>query len=611
MKKRVFLFSILILLLIFIISFTISEENDSGSIGVGTSDTGNEQEKIDKAYTCLEDKIKDAGCSKLSTEEKIFSLLAVKKCKTELIDDSNNEECWPSSGCNIKTTAQAILALDKSGGSTSDAEDWLISQNKTPEDVYWYLQIESSEPTTCSITYDSSSNEVYIGSDKKISKGAGSCLSLSEEGYWLRISSNCYDREFEISCDQNFMTSLLYKKKTSSTVYVSDKTNTASAEGTTIEKVSSLCFAKSGSNSCDYEGTLWATIVLKYLGHEVSSYFPYLVSMADESDNEKYIPESFLYHLTNYPDFRTDLLSKQKTSKYWDESGDKFYDTSVALLSLQDEEPVEKSNSKNWLLEIQDKDGCWNSGNKRNTAFILYSLWPKKAALSIDNDCEDDGKGYCISDTQCAEMKGNELTDFDCSSGLDVCCDTKYVLPDCKEQGGKVCSVDEECSVSTVESSDELYCCLGICEEKPTPAINECVENNGNCKERCSDNEEEKTEYNCDSDSLDVCCFEKEPSKLYIWVLIILIILVIIGIIFRNKLRPFWFRVKSKFGGKPRAPPSAGFLGRPVFPPMRPGPRMIPRRILPPQRTQRPQPRTPKPSAELDDVLKKLKEMGK
>jgi len=590
MKKRVF--SVLIILLIFAMSFAVAEENNS-DIAVDNSD--NEQSKINTAYSCLENKVEDK-CSSLSSEEKIFSLLEIKKCKDEVEEDLNDRK-------NIKLVAQAILALDEVGSSDDDAEDWLLSQNATPSDIDWLLQVESSEATDCSATYDGSLHPFSISEDKKINSNAGNCLTLSDE-YWLRVALTCYEKEFLISCDKGFQTNFLYKKKTSSTIYVSEKTNSASAEGTITEKVSSVCFASGGV--CDYEGSLWAALVLNSKGYDISYYLPYLVTMADE--NTEYLPESFLYLLTNYQDFRNDLLLKQKAN-YWDESGDKFYDTALALYPFQYSEPSEKTNAKSWLLEIQDKTGCWK-GNIRNTAFILYSVWPK-ISTPDEEDCEDSGY-YCISSKSCTDAGGNEL-DFDCA-GVFVCCSKEKTLETCAEQNGKICSSNEECDGleidASVLSSGET-CCIGSCKIPLVDEKTECEKNNGVCRSFECNNNEEESSYTCDAG--DTCCIQKtEKNYLWIWILVILIILVVAGIVFKDKLRRFWFKVKSKFG-KSKPGPRAGFKPPRGFPPSGVPPRrMIQRRILPPshRRPARPSPRA-KPSGELNDVLEKLKDMGK
>ena len=138
--KRSVLIIILIISLIFI-PLIIADEVD---------------DKINNAYSCLEDKVK-GNCNSLSYEEKIFSLLAIEECKDEVIADSSNNKCWPKSGCKIKTTAQAVLALDNVGFNLTDATTWLLSQNAIPLGIEWYLEIESTEATTCTITYNDNS----------------------------------------------------------------------------------------------------------------------------------------------------------------------------------------------------------------------------------------------------------------------------------------------------------------------------------------------------------------------------------------------------------------------------------------------------------------------
>ena len=104
--KSKFIFGILIVFLLLSISFAFAEKSS---------------EQIDKAYTCLKDKINNKKCSGLSTEEQIFSLISVGKCKSEV--ESILEK-------NVKTTALAILALDEVGSDTDDAETWLQTKTK-------------------------------------------------------------------------------------------------------------------------------------------------------------------------------------------------------------------------------------------------------------------------------------------------------------------------------------------------------------------------------------------------------------------------------------------------------------------------------------------------
>lgn len=578
MKKKGIIFAFLLVLILSAFLVTAANETDADKA----------------AYSCLENKVKDQ-CSTLSTEEKIFSLLAIERCKTEVLSDSLAEECWPDVGCRIKTTAQAILALRRVNTDTVKAENWLLSQKANFLDIDWFLQTESEGATTCTVSYSGSSYSFAINEDKTISASVGTCLRV--EGYWLKISPSCYDYEFKISCKNSFLTSLLYKKKTSTTIYVSQTTNSASGEGTTTEKVSSSCF-KEGS-SCNYEGSLWAAIVLKSRGHDVSSFVPYLVAMADE--NAKYVPEAFLYSLTN--NFRVDLLAKQSENKWWLLSGDKFYDTAVALLPFQNEQLAEKSNSKTWLTEVQGEDGCWQ-GNIRNTAFLLYSLWPRKTAnVSTAKDCENSGYG-CMSSASCSDVDGSVLADYTGCFGTNICCSKKQQLKTCSEQNGDLCDSDEVClggsSVSASDTAGGKSCCInGVCGIQEQ---SECEMQGGSCRSLCSDNEEFAS-YSCVSGN---CCVVKQKSITWLIILLsILIVLALAGIIFRKKLREFFFKFKSGFGKGRRKP----LTGGPRFPPSSSQRYPVQRRILQPGApVRRP---APQRRGEFEDVLKKLKEIGK
>jgi len=596
MKKQVLLLSVLILFLLISNPIILADDETNSS----------DLSQVDKAYKCLEDKVKDE-CS-TSLVDNIFTLLAIKKCGKEVKDASDSDECWPEDDCNIKTTAQAVLASNKAGYSTSEAVDWLLEQNNTPNDIDWYLEIESPKETTCEIKYNSDDYTINIAEDKKISSSAGTCLSLSEGNYWLRVSPSCYDEEFEISCDESFLTTLLFKKKTSSTIHVSEKTSSASAEGTTTEQVLSLCFTE--GETCDYEGSLWATLVLDNLGQDVSVFIPYLITMTDE--NKEYLPESFLYSLTDYTDFRTDLLLKQK-AQYWDESGDKFYDTALALYPFQHEDFQEKENSKKWLLEIQGKDGCWDNGKIKSNAFILASLWPRGGYTSDTGsgdapDCENTGY-YCMSKLNC---EGNILDTYGCS-GVAQCCDTPKKLELCENQGGRVCVSSERCVGGTnTEAVDAIYgdtCCVGgRCEEQAIDLGATCESSSGGtCRPNSCDNGEEES-YTDSCDYGDTCCIKPEKATLWwIWFLLLLIILIILAIVFRERLRPYYNKIKSKFKktgfkSESRAPPRYSPVSR--MPTTQ-------RRIFPPSTYRPPIRRPSKKPTDFDDVLKKLKDMGK
>ncbi len=556
-----------------------------------------QNEEIDKAYECLEDKVEDK-CEDLSVEEQAFTSLAIGECSSELKDksDDGEGECWPDGTCRLRDTALAVLAFDRVGKSTSDAEDWLLEQTETPEDLTWYLEIDADEETDCSIEYNDRTRTITIDEDKKINQGAGTCLSLAMDDYWLRIDDDCYEVNFTVSCDKDFLTTLLYKKDTGSTIYVSSQTESASAEGSTEHVVNTLCF---GKNDCEYEGSLWAALALSKTGHDISQFIPYLIAMED--DNERYFPSAFLYIITDYDDYFMRIIEEQRED-YWeitDSPYHRFYDTSLALLALYGLNADQMDDAKAYLLEVQGENGCWRD-NIRDTAFILYAGWPRSVSIAGGGTmdyCEDHAY-FCTSPLDCSQV--DVLDNFVCFGGK-VCCRTEPAEKTCEEKGGIICSSDQDCTGATVVASDTTNCCKGSCITKTTES--ECEEQGYRCRSYCLDNEEEKA-YDCVT---GVCCnyVGEEGSYLWVWILIILIVILAVAILFRKRLKG-WISKGAK-----RGPPRP----RPGFPPGPPGamPRARPRMIVP----RRPPARAPirrmisKTDKELEDTFKKLKEMSK
>ncbi len=601
MKKSVLIYGILFVALL---SFSfISALNDTSTAG----------------FSCLRDAVNN--CTDLSLDEATFTYLADGQCRSELMDYSLNDgECWPESNCNLKATSQAILAL---GNNVDDAESWLLDKNgTTTSEMEWYLQIDSNGAYQCSINYDGGSNtlttEVVFGADKKLSENinTGTCFEGSVGDYWPTIRSSCLDKEFTVSCNESFLTSLIYtKNEAGSPLYISGNTQSAAANGEIDGiKANSYCF-KSG-NVCSYEGTLWATLAIDYLGGDIKPYLPYLITMRE--DYQTLFPSTFIWYLTGDTLFYNELIGKQTNfgdDSYWQVSSQgKYFDTALALFSLNQESP-ERQNSITWLENVQGDDGCWNNGNVRDTAFILYSLYGKRTSEDTGGiaspDCESSGY-YCMSSASCElEASGSILPGYSCPIPSS-CCDSPIVLDTCADLNGVICGPSQtKCTGGQiVESSDTLeggICCVSGTCELPSTSGADCEVNGGTCRVHgCNSNEEESFTYTCDFG--DSCCFDSNGNGgnggssggnyTWVWILVILIILAIVGILFKDNLRKFFLRFKSGNGhssGGPRRPsmPSAPLMRQ------SPGPM---RHYEPPRRPSR--------SGDMDDVLKKLREMG-
>lgn len=604
MKKKVILLTILALM--FILPLTTAQLN--GTIQ-------------NNAYDCIQDKVQEKGCSTFGLEDKIFSVLSTGQCRSELLGEAQNNECWGLNDCTLKETSQAILALLEAGSNTDDYVNWILANNRTAQGIDWLIQLESAGATSCELKdLDNNNYQVSIDENKKLTlTNTQNCLTLDSSRYWLKIKPSCYDQEFEISCDESFLTSPLFKKTTSSLLYVLDELpQTASADGTTFtEKIDSLCFKK--GTFCDYEGTLWATLVLKKLNQDISPYLPYLIAFED--DNEDLLPESFLYYLTGNQDYISEIILKQKGNKYWDEAGDRYYDTALALLPFSGESIEAKDNAINWLTDVQGGDGCWDSGNVARTGFLLYSLWPRAFTGNGEpsDDCEASGF-FCISDIECTDAGGSELGAYSgCSSFNEVCCSEDKLAQTCADLEGEICDLaTQDCSGGYEDDAaadlaySETCCVLGICQDKITTSEDSCTPAGGICKDFGCESGEEEDIYNYCSDTSQYCCVAKEKggSLWWIWVLIILIVLTALAIVYRDKLKEFYIKLKAKKFSPPKGPRRPGIptMGIPQGRPM------PPRRILPIQQhapMRRPPIQARGKTKELDEVLKKLKEMGK
>lgn len=570
---------------------------------------------IENGYKCLEDQI--AKKSSLSLQEAFFSALALgsKSKASDKIEAEKGANCWPKAGCTLKETALGLLAYERLGKDTGKIEEWLLSKNSSAAELIWYLEIDISRKTSssCIVKYTGNERNITIGSDMKITGNPGNCLSVSESGYWLRIKDSCYGERFSVSCNEDFVTTLIYQKKSGSTIYVSSTTHSSASSGTTEEQVSAQCF-KTGT-SCDYEGSLWASVALQKANTEVSSFVPYLIALA--SDNEKYLPNAFLYILTGGDDQYSELVQNQKQSKFWEAPASpngKFYDTSLAMLALQGTSSNELNDAKSYLLSIQGKDGCWNNDNVRDTAFILYSGWVEDANVIIEPGastlCKEAGYS-CENLVECKNAGGNVLDNFECTGFGEFCCSVKVQEQTCSQKNGEICKSNEECD-GAIESSADGSCCLGACREIQQTE-DTCTVAGKFCSNTC--NEDEQQSFETCSVPGQICCEPKpkESGNMTLWIiiLVIAILLVLLGILFRNKLRIwiFRFRNKVKTNEVPR-PPRPPF-GQPLA--QRPMPRFMPRTAQAQRPVQRPVGGKPasQTDKELEETLKKLKEMSK
>jgi len=585
MKKRgIFLFLMLVLL----VSSVSAEANET-------------LKTDEKGYQCLQNQINNRP--DISLQEAVFSALALgaNSKALEKINSEKGDGCWPSGGCTIKDSAQVMLAYQRIGESTTGIESWLNSTAGTPDELFWLLEIdiENHGPAECKIKYGETANTIQIESDSSLSGSGSPCFTV--DGYFLRIADSCINTKFSITCDQDFLTTIIYKKKgAGDVVFIPSKATSTSSDGTTEEKIIASCFKSEGK--CDYEGTLWAALALDSQSKSTSQYMPYLLALAP--DNEKYFPSAFLYILRGGDDQYDELVANFQ-NKYWQIPSSpysKAYDTSLGMLATSSANSPEFNSAKSYLAEIQDKDsGCWDNNNILDTAFILYSGWSrsvsKSAGVTASALCEEAGK-FCVKLNSCPIA--SVLSEFECTSFAEECCSEPAILPTCSDKSGLICKSGEECSGQDTLSSD-ANCCLGTCEEIKEDK-NLCKSNKiGVCNIACSE-DEEKDLASCPSPQ--ICCKDKEKKSFFwLWViLIILIILLLLAIFYRKKIQLWYYQRRSSTKITPVPQQTRPAQSRPFGP----FPQKAPYSRIP----QRPIQKKSSPAEkEIEETLKKLRQI--
>jgi hypothetical protein len=492
-----------------------------------------EQSQVQNAYNCVLNKTALVGCNSLSSEEKVFTFLSTGNCKESLLNSSNGICFTKEDGsCDLKFTSQAVIALKIKNNNVSNYTSWILNQTGISNNLEWFLQVDSPAAANCTIN----NYNVTFNINKKLSSSqTSSCFSITSDKYWIKISPSCYSQEINISCHSQFSTTLFFKKTGSSTINLYDKTKTSSSGGVIKEKVKSSCFNVLGS--CNYESSLWASAAIDLLDKDTSYYIPYLVAFSD--GNLKYLPSSFIGHLTNNDVFSNSLLSMQNSLGYWNVSDDIYYDSALALLFLSGNFP-EKQLAKNWLLSVQNSNGCWNNqsaNSLRDTAFILYSIWPSYSPQPPIETC---GNGFIDAGEECdgIKLKGNTCGDIVENSTGNLSCyapgntyeckfDSSLCIggtPECTSDdncsGNLTCSASGncvipsnpiECSINSDCGNANEECFNGFCVEKSKP---DCEGNNYFCmsKSACFKIDgNQLNDYAC-GNSLVYCCDRNEFS---------------------------------------------------------------------------------------------------
>jgi len=611
------------------------------ALSIQISSAQEEAEKVDAAYSWLISQV-DGRWTTFDSEEISLALLALsyddrlrEDGKAALLAKKNTREsCWPSA-CKLKSTAFAMLALSRLEENTDDIADWFSERQIAfkVSGITWLLQLDSSQETNCTIGYDGKDYKLVLHENKTYSWPAAqpACLRITDGNYWITI--NCPDKTYSVSCDSPAIISLPYRL--GQTLYVPSESYSAPAD----VSIKTVCLRE--GLACSYEGTLLAAYALMKSGKEYTHLMPYLIGEAE--NNKKFIPDALLFLLTGREEHAANLLAQQSREGFWTDIGGRgrYWDTALAYLALSDYAPENITQATNWLLSIQNTDGSFGVTYKiRDTAFILYSIWPKAMAVGL-NDCadvynyncrpscfEDEEQvdysctlGICckpvgveiacesIEDCSKPECEGKYVTDFygrlgKCEFPEETCTDSfdndndgliDMDDPDCAltcfDLGGEECAFDEECDGVVRKTIETDYCCIGQC----IPSEKTCQEQGGvlcKTRNRC------EGEIIPSSDTNGGFCCIGECKRGLFWPFFIITI-ILLGIAGYFAYKKGFFK---RFFERPLRRPPAPVYRPPVRPYMPPTPPAV--GPLPPKKP------ITKKEKELEETFGKLKKIA-
>ena len=453
----------------------------------------------DDAYNCLIDNYITDNVDGLDSEQLSFSLLALAydpdmqaELHTVLLAlEKESDNCWPKNTCKIKDTALGIIALNHVGEDIDERKNWLLNQKKPAEGIDWYLEIDAAGAAECTVTYDENEDDIEddftinIADDRKINRLAGSCLQLAQRGYWFQITNDCFEKEFKITCNKDFISTILYKKQNSLVWHITNQIEAAGKGEGTKHELNFFCF---GISNCDYEASLWGTLALKLTNsEEVSNFLPYLIVFSEDFPQQ--FPEAFLSKITGAEFFVNKIKEKKPVNRdYWTSNlisastqTISYSNTALALLGLEGADPSE--TVKEDLLESLNPSNCW--GGLSSTAFLLWVGWHRSPAPPPpDCEGEDEGDlgGFCLSSGECDNTKGYILDPNAICPAEKICCSEEPISErTCEEVGWRSCETNERCEGNLVTDKDGNECCAEIrTEEDNVEVVKGCVQVNCN-----------------------------------------------------------------------------------------------------------------------------------
>ncbi|MBI5148472.1 hypothetical protein HZA33_02215 [Candidatus Pacearchaeota archaeon] len=292
-----------------------------------------------------------------SVEENAYALLALsydtelaKQGKQELVGKGDSEkQCWPASGCKVKDTSLALLALSKLGSVDSK---WLVdSQNNLDIGLYDII-LDAKADSSCILNTTKEQKTVFVASGINTIN-----LDLKNKPSQVNVS---------ISCTSDFDAKIVHTYLGILSEFKMNKQGNMSS----FVLNNSKCYGRFYKDVCNTEASAYAYFVLSDLKLDTKGLLDWLKINA-VSTKEKAITKSFEDWLVN----------NQHNRGYWSNS-------SLAVSQVPD---IESTIFASWSLQGKDAGvrgkewlkGNFDSFNFKNRALALALLFPSSGIESV------------------------------------------------------------------------------------------------------------------------------------------------------------------------------------------------------------------------------------
>ncbi len=410
--------------------------------------------------------------------------------KNYLIDQQNENYCWPKTSCKSKETVFAVMALQKAGESShvNNAAAWLKkAQTPTLTSGNWWLEIDTPNSGTCTIKYTKGTTEV----SRTIRVEAGTFPDCGKTTFF--DLKNCLEPgllnsfaslELDIDCTSLSSAKISIAYNSGSSYYLYEEVSETTAKLT----VKNGCFGLVYKDpTCNYESSLYAEWVLSNIGSSLSSE----LYLRENYDRNNALHNALLYIVTKDNVYSEQLKKLQKSDGSWDSS---VVSTAFAIIALtaDGDYPIGVENAQEWLKTKQNDDGSWND-KVFDTAVVLYSSFSQGVSLP---GCTDNIKNQGEKGVDCGGPCEAEPYNDNCCSNAEK---------DEGEEGIDCGGVCEDCQEKVCDNNEN-------CDDLRGEDCNNCPEDCQTCETLCSDGQKSaaSAEDGVDCGGLCKSLFDKE-----------------------------------------------------------------------------------------------------